>query len=749
MRANRRWQIGSLLPLIMLLLFLSDLVMRFMPVDIFAFRTWEAVWRESDYGLGPFKPNVVAIKRNAYGDLASAGNIASPRDYHDEEFRADKFGYRNSVLAEQLHPGGMVIGDSFIVGSSETQEWTLPEQLTRLGSIRFYNAGRIYTNLNAVHKIASQLEMTSGLVVYELLERTVRLPPPMANLRPSVPASDARNRMGSSGSAAQERSSWLAHPLLKTVERRVLRFAEDPWEFTRWYDSRSPAKIISRRIIKETQNDSLQPNVYRDKVVRGTLKNNDEMLFYPLDFAGVDDLGALPAEWLAYLTAFADRLAEKNLKMIVLLVPNKATVYGPLLKGTSPGNDGQRLLASLQEELRGAGICAVDLTPVFLGKAEEGLAKKDYLYWRDDTHWNSRGIAVAAHQLLPCIETAGGKLSHQSTRRLGVSTVPDIDCKETCARLQNSAAIIGPMKTPQSGLFALGTASHAYLEFDAAAQKGLDLVAAIASLREPRTTMGGVNLVAGFKPELWRQAAPEDAPAAMQGFNQDLIGTDGFVMPATQHDAVLWLSGSSYDVIFDAARAAIAELRGLGSVAEETASWPYQHDRDLTGFIDGSENPTLIEAAQVALIAEGNPGAGGTILLLQKWAHDTAEWEALPVTTQEHVIGRMKADSVEIEDKASDSHVASTDQDRFGKIFRRNMPYGTVTNHGTMFVGFSADQQRLSKMLESMAGLAGGVRDALTRYTRPLTGSYYFIPSTERLSQPIEGASHRLQAPEE
>jgi putative iron-dependent peroxidase len=303
------------------------------------------------------------------------------------------------------------------------------------------------------------------------------------------------------------------------------------------------------------------------------------------------------------------------------------------------------------------------------------------------------------------------------------------------------------MNTPQSGIFALGTASHAYLEFDAFAGQARDLVAAIASLREPRTTMGGVNLVAGFRPELWRQAAPGDAPAAMQGFNQDLIGLDGdgFVMPATQHDAVLWLSGSSYDVVFDVARQAIAALKGLGSVAEETASWPYQHDRDLTGFIDGSENPTLIEAAEVVLIPEGGPGAGGTILLLQKWVHDTALWEALPVTSQERVIGRMKMDSVEIEDKASDSHVASTDQDKFGKIFRRNMPYGTVTNHGTMFVGFSADQQRLVKMLKSMAGLAGGTRDALTRYTRPLTGAYYFVPSTERLSQPIEGATIRLQ----
>jgi porphyrinogen peroxidase len=287
------------------------------------------------------------------------------------------------------------------------------------------------------------------------------------------------------------------------------------------------------------------------------------------------------------------------------------------------------------------------------------------------------------------------------------------------------------VSVPQGGIFALGTAAHAYLEFEVSAGRdGRELVAAVSSLREPRTTMGGVNLVAGFRPELWREAVPDDAPSAVEGFNEDLIGVDGFVMPATQHDAVLWLSGSAYDVIFDVARSAIAELRGLASVAEETSSWSYRHDLDLTGFIDGTENPTLIEAPELVLIPEGDPGAGGTILLLQKWAHDAAAWESLPIAEQERVIGRRKADSVELEDKPANSHVASTDQDRFGKIFRRNMPYGTVTDHGTMFVGFSSTQGPLSMMLESMAGLAGGARDALTYYTRPVTGAYYFVPST-------------------
>jgi porphyrinogen peroxidase len=290
------------------------------------------------------------------------------------------------------------------------------------------------------------------------------------------------------------------------------------------------------------------------------------------------------------------------------------------------------------------------------------------------------------------------------------------------------------MYTPQAGIFALGTSSHAYLEFDLLdAKRCSGFAAALASIREPRTTTGGVNFVIGFRPELWRQIAPDDAPSGVAGFNKEIRGTEGFVMPATQHDALVWLSGSAYDVVFDMARSVVRALAGQSSLKQETSSWAYQHDRDLTGFVDGSENPTLLDAPADALLPEGVPGAAGSVLLLQKWQHLVTEWEALPVAQQERIMGRTKRDSVELEDKASDSHVALTDQDKFGNIFRRNMPYGSVEDHGTVFVGFSADQKRLSGMLDSMAGLVTGQRDALTRYTVPLTGSYYFVPSVESL----------------
>jgi len=292
------------------------------------------------------------------------------------------------------------------------------------------------------------------------------------------------------------------------------------------------------------------------------------------------------------------------------------------------------------------------------------------------------------------------------------------------------------MNTAQAGIFALGTSSHVYLEFDLVDAKLCKAFAsAIAAIHEPRTTTGGVNFVIGFRPELWRDMMPQQAPAGIEGFNRNIEGVEAFVMPATQHDALVWMSGSAYDVVFDMAKTVIRDLAGKATLKEETSGWAYRHDRDLTGFVDGSENPILLDAPADALLPDGVPGAAGSVLLLQKWKHKTAEWEALPVAKQELVMGRTKAESIELENKPADSHVARTDQDKFGNIFRRNMPYGNVDDHGTVFVGFSAEQQRLTKMLESMAGLADGNRDALTRYTQPLTGSYYFVPSVEALRE--------------
>ena len=290
------------------------------------------------------------------------------------------------------------------------------------------------------------------------------------------------------------------------------------------------------------------------------------------------------------------------------------------------------------------------------------------------------------------------------------------------------------MATPQTGIFALGTMSHAYLEFDLTTGDRRSLVALVAGLREPRTTIGGVNLVAGFRPELWAAVAPDAAPPGVTGFNAPLVGADGYTLPATQHDAMVWLAGGAYDVVFDLSRDVVDAIAPRASLANEAVGWPYHRDLDLTGFIDGTENPPLADAAQAALIPAGSPGEAGSVFLLQQWEHDGAAWEGLTVDQQEAVIGRRKLDSVELDPKPPTSHVARTDQDRFGTILRRNIGYGTRVRHGTIFAGFAAHQEVLAAMLRSMIGSSDDPRDALTRYTQAVSGAYYLVPSAERLA---------------
>lgn len=290
------------------------------------------------------------------------------------------------------------------------------------------------------------------------------------------------------------------------------------------------------------------------------------------------------------------------------------------------------------------------------------------------------------------------------------------------------------MGQPQLGVLAFGTTHHAYLELDRHAHLSpRALVASVGVVEDAVLTGAGCTVVLGFAPEMWRELAPDACPPGLRGYHEPVTGDDGFTMPATQHDLIVWVAGGSRDVVFDAASAAVAELAEVASVADESEGWTYQHHRDLTGFVDGTENPPLVEVPGVAVVPAGRPGAGGSVLLLQRWRHDAAAWGSLPVAEQERAIGRTKPDSVELDPKPASAHAARTDQDAVGKIVRRNLAYGTVGRHGTMFVGLCSNREVLQEMLRRMAGIGGEPRDELTRYTTAETGAYYFLPALEDL----------------
>jgi porphyrinogen peroxidase len=289
------------------------------------------------------------------------------------------------------------------------------------------------------------------------------------------------------------------------------------------------------------------------------------------------------------------------------------------------------------------------------------------------------------------------------------------------------------MGLPQPGIFAVGTSSHTYLELELVADAdAAATITVLADLAERETTMGATNLVVGVRPEVWARVSPGTLPDGLTGFEADVVGADGFTMPAIQHDVALWFAAGSYDVVFDATLDALRRLAPYAALASELRGWAYHRDRDLTGFEDGTENPTLASAPGYALVPDGEPGAGGSVLLLQKWVHDATSWWALDDEAQGEVIGRTKQGSIELDPKPETSHAARTDQDDFGHVLRRNTAYGTVSDHGTVFVGFASSKRPLHTMLESMAGV-DGPRDALTRYTTPLTGGYYWVPAISDL----------------
>ncbi len=298
---------------------------------------------------------------------------------------------------------------------------------------------------------------------------------------------------------------------------------------------------------------------------------------------------------------------------------------------------------------------------------------------------------------------------------------------------------------PQPGIFSLGNPEHCFIELDLVGgsaagsdggrRAGTALVTALAALAGPETSAGGLSVVVGFRPELWAEVAPEAARTNVTSFTP-IVGHDGFEMPATQHDAWFWIAGGRRDVVFDSAMRVLDSVGPIATAASELLGWVYQHDRDLTGFIDGTENPSMLEAQDVAVL----PQDGSSVLLFQKWQH-LSSWRSLSDPDQEQVIGRTKADSIQLADDVlpETSHVARNVVEEDGEelaIYRRNVGYGGPTEHGTAFVGFCATRYPLDIMLHRMAGATDdGIRDALTRYTTPLSGSYYVIPSVDALAR--------------
>ena len=291
--------------------------------------------------------------------------------------------------------------------------------------------------------------------------------------------------------------------------------------------------------------------------------------------------------------------------------------------------------------------------------------------------------------------------------------------------------------TPQAAIFVEQTGAHWFQHFAVAPDTGAEQIpAAVRTVHDAAAAAPApVHLVVGFGSDMTGRLGLEPPPG-LKPFTE-ITGSSGRRAIATQEDVFFWIHGDRHDLNFEVALAARRAFDPIGLLARETPSWVYRDSRDLTGFIDGTENPPAEEARELAVIGDG-PGAGGSFVLAQRWIHDLDGFAALETSVQERVIGRTKPDSVELEDLPANSHlgrvVHTDDSGDEIEIYRRSVPYGTSTEAGLYFLAFTDDLAKIDLMLESMFGATGdGHHDRLVTFSETVSGAYYYAPSRETL----------------
>jgi putative iron-dependent peroxidase len=243
-------------------------------------------------------------------------------------------------------------------------------------------------------------------------------------------------------------------------------------------------------------------------------------------------------------------------------------------------------------------------------------------------------------------------------------------------------------------------------------------------------------------------------PAALHAFRE--LRSGNRFAPSTPGDVLLHIRAERFDLCFELAAQICARLGDSVTTVDETHGFRYFDDRDLTGFVDGTENPTGAESLEATIVGEEDPRfAGGSYVMVQKYLHNLSAWHALRTETQEGIIGRTKLDDIELDDtlKPSFAHNALTTLVEDGsevKILRHNMPFGqaTVGDSGTYFIGYARSLHPLETMLERMVlGQPQGNYDRLLDFTHPVTGSTFFAPSVQFLSELADGQPVELLPP--
>ena len=264
-----------------------------------------------------------------------------------------------------------------------------------------------------------------------------------------------------------------------------------------------------------------------------------------------------------------------------------------------------------------------------------------------------------------------------------------------------------------------------------------------------RDLEGGLSCVTGIGSAAWDRLFGMPRPRDLHPF-REIKGSHHAV--STPGDLLFHIRATRMDLCFELAMQIMARLQGAVSTADEVQGFNYFDDRDLIGFVDGTENPVDAAALRATIIGDEDADfAGGSYVIVQKYLHDLTAWNRVPIAEQEGIIGRQKLSDIELDDAAKPSyaHNVLTNIVEDGEqleILRDNMPFGDVGKgeFGTYFIGYARSPHRIEKMLENMfIGVPPGNYDRLLDFSRAVTGTLFFVPSADFLDavepQPASG----------
>jgi putative iron-dependent peroxidase len=279
-------------------------------------------------------------------------------------------------------------------------------------------------------------------------------------------------------------------------------------------------------------------------------------------------------------------------------------------------------------------------------------------------------------------------------------------------------------------------------------------LAALLRAVEFRDIEGGLSCIMGIGSEAWDRLFGPPRPAKLHPFRE--IRAGGRHAVSTAGDVLFHIRAKRMDLCFELATQIMARIGEVVTPVDEVHGFRYFDDRDLIGFVDGTENPRGEAAVEAVLVgAEDAAFSGSSYVIVQKYLHDLDRWNALSTEAQERIIGRKKLSDIELDDsiKPSSAHSALTTIVEDGKeikILRDNMPFGRASQgeFGTYFIGYSRSPSTIEQMLENMfIGRPAGNYDRLLDFSRAVTGNLFFVPTATFLEALAEDATAVRETP--